>query len=47
MHAVFLVQEGWFVMSMSFDVTMVSLCLGYLLSRDRDAPRTAAAGVRP
>ncbi len=47
MHAVFLVQEGWFVMSMSFDVTMVSLCLGYLLSRDRDAPRTSAAGVRP
>jgi hypothetical protein len=37
LHAVFLVQEGWFVMSMSFDLAMVGLCMGYLLSRERDA----------
>jgi len=37
LHAVFLLQEGWFVMSMSFDLTMVGLCMGYLLSTERDA----------
>ena len=37
-HALFLLQEGWFVMSMSYDLTMVGLCMGYLLSQERDAP---------
>jgi hypothetical protein len=32
---VFLLQEGWFVMSMSFDLAMVGLCMGHLSSRDR------------
>ena len=31
-HALFLLQEGWFIMSVSFDLVMVGLCLGYLLS---------------
>jgi hypothetical protein len=34
LHAVFLLQEGWFVMSMSFDLAMVALCMGHLLSRE-------------
>lgn len=34
LHAVFLLQEGWFVMSMSFDLAMVGLCMGHLLSRE-------------
>lgn len=34
LHAVFLLQEGWFVMSMSFDLAMVGLCMGLLLSRE-------------
>jgi hypothetical protein len=33
---VFLLQEGWFAMSMSFDLFAVGLCMGYLLSRERD-----------
>jgi hypothetical protein len=37
LHAVFLLQEGWFVMSMSFDLAMVGLCMGHLLSRAREA----------
>jgi hypothetical protein len=36
-HAVFLVQESSFVMSESFQLTMVGLCMGHLLSRDRDS----------
>jgi hypothetical protein len=36
LHALFLLQEGWFVMSMSFDLAMVGLCMGYLLSTERD-----------
>jgi hypothetical protein len=44
LHAVFLLQEGWFVMSMSFDLAMVGLCMGHLLSRDR-APGVASGGV--
>lgn len=40
-HALFLLQEGWFVMSMSYDLTMVGLCMGYLLSQERDAPADA------
>jgi hypothetical protein len=34
-HAVFLLQESWFVMSESFQLVMVGLCMGHLLSRDR------------
>jgi hypothetical protein len=36
-HALFLTLEGWFIMSSSFDLLMVGLCMGYLLSRERDA----------
>lgn len=36
LHALYLVNEGWFVMSVSFDLFMVGLCMGYLLSRERD-----------
>lgn len=35
LHAVFLLQEGWFVMSMSFDLAMVGLCMGHLLAVPR------------
>jgi hypothetical protein len=31
-HTVFLIQESWFVMSVSFDMVMVGLSMGYLLS---------------
>jgi len=37
LHAVFLLQESWFSLSSSFDHVMVGLCMGYLLSRERDA----------
>jgi len=49
-HALFLLQEGWFIMSASFDLLMVGLCMGYLLSRERDGagpgrhPRWRTAG---
>jgi hypothetical protein len=43
-HALFLLQEGWFVMSMSYDLTLVGLCMGYLLSQERDAPARGARG---
>lgn len=36
LHFVFLFQESWFHMSTALDLTMVSLCMGHLLSRDRD-----------
>jgi hypothetical protein len=36
LHAVFLLQEGWFIMSASFDLVMVGLCMGHLLSCERD-----------
>lgn len=38
LHLLFLLQEGWFVMSVSFDLMMVGLCFGHLLSRDLDPP---------
>ena len=50
LHSLFLLQEGWFIMSASFDLTMVGLCLGWLL---RTAPqrhrehRERHDGVRP
>jgi hypothetical protein len=34
-HVVFLMQEGWFIMSLAYDLTVVGLCLGYLLSKER------------
>jgi hypothetical protein len=34
-HALFLVQEGWFILSGSFDLVMVAFCMGHLLSRER------------
>jgi hypothetical protein len=37
LHALFLLQEGWFIMSACFDLVMVGLCMGYLLSRERGA----------
>jgi hypothetical protein len=46
-HALFLLQEGWFVMSMSFDLAMVGLCMGYLLSRERDERARMPAGEAP
>jgi len=39
LHALFLLQEGWFIMSLSFDLVLVGMCMGYLLSRERDAGR--------
>jgi hypothetical protein len=37
-QAVFLMQESNFVMSMSYDVTLMALCTGYLLSLERRPP---------
>jgi hypothetical protein len=52
LHAVFLLQEGWFIMSAAFDLVMVGLCMGHLLSRERgavprQAPRAWLAARRP
>ena len=33
LYVVFLAQEGWFMMSISFDLALVGLCLGHLLAR--------------
>jgi hypothetical protein len=33
-HSLFLLQESWFVMSISFDMVMVGLIMGHFLSRD-------------
>lgn len=35
LHALFLLQEGFFIMSLSFDLVMVGLCMGHLLSSRR------------
>jgi hypothetical protein len=35
LHALFLVQESWFILSMSLDLVMVGFCMGHLLSRER------------
>jgi hypothetical protein len=43
MHAVFLLQEGWFTMSLSYDLVVVGLCMGHLLSFERDADRRRRA----
>ena len=42
LHALFLLQEGFFIMSLSFDLVMVGLCMGHLLSRQR-----TLQGARP
>jgi hypothetical protein len=44
-HTVFLFQEGWFSMSNTFELVMIGLCLGYLMSRDR-APQAIAPPAR-
>ncbi len=36
-HSMSLLQESWFSMSASLDLVMVGLCMGYLLSREREA----------
>jgi hypothetical protein len=49
-HALFLVQESWFLMSVSFDLVLVGLCMGYLLSREtlpRRAAPPALQGAQP
>jgi hypothetical protein len=52
LHALFLLQEGWFIMSASFDLVMVGLAMGHLLSRDRFPrgrliPRPLPPGAQP
>ena len=42
LHALFLLQEGFFIMSLSFDLVMVGLCMGHLLSRLRELPQPPA-----
>jgi hypothetical protein len=42
-HSVFLLQEGWFTMSVSFDLVVVGLCMGHLLSLERDRRGTPHA----
>lgn len=42
LHALFLLQEGFFIMSLSFDLMMVGLCMGHLLSRLRELPQAPA-----
>jgi len=49
LSAIFLLQEGFFIMSLSFDLVMVGLCMGHLLSRLRapvQRPALAFAGGR-
>jgi hypothetical protein len=43
LHTLFLLQEGSFIMSASFDLVMVGLCLGRLLSRREIDARPAPA----
>ena len=53
LHALFLLQEGFFIMSASFDLVVVGLSMGHLLSRDRGGARSTRfqpplpLGVRP
>jgi hypothetical protein len=45
-HALFLANEGWFTMSVSFDLLLVGLCMGHLLSRDRGRQPSRACAAR-
>ncbi len=45
-HAVFLLQEGWFTMSVAFDLFAVGLCMGHLLSREWDLVPGPSTRVR-
>jgi hypothetical protein len=47
LHALFLIQESWFIMSNSFDLVVVGLCLGHLLSRERDLPGASPPRLHP
>jgi hypothetical protein len=51
LHALFLLQEGWFIMSASFDLVMVGLAMGHLLSQGLGGSRPLRAAppvaVRP
>lgn len=47
LHALFLLQEGWFIMSASLDLVMVGLSMGHLLSRHRDQAGGPAPGSLP
>jgi hypothetical protein len=53
LHGLFLLQEGWFTMSLSFDLVVVGLSMGYLLSRNTGGPQAKAftpalpLGLRP
>jgi hypothetical protein len=47
LHALFLIQESWFNMSNSFDLVMVGLCMGHLLSRERDVASARPRELRP
>ena len=42
-----LLQESWFIMSVSFDLVMVGLCMGHLLSRERGALPDGAGARSP
>jgi hypothetical protein len=46
LSTLFLLQEGWFIMSVSFDLVMVGLCLGHLLSRKRNVTDGRLARIR-
>lgn len=45
LHTAFLLQEGSFIMSASFDLIMIGLCLGHLLARRDDAVRPSVPRV--
>jgi hypothetical protein len=45
-QALFLLQEGFFIMSVSFDLVMVGLCMGHLLSSRREPALRAAPALR-
>jgi hypothetical protein len=45
-QALFLLQEGFFIMSVSFDLVMVGLCMGHLLSSRREPALRAAPAFR-
>ncbi len=46
MHALFLLQESWFIMSASFDLVMVGFCMGHLLSGERSLAGPRRLGLQ-